>query len=105
MKIFKHIFTLLLGVLLLLPAVISFSHIFSGHGHELCVNYSDKHFHSTSLDCELHSYQQGPALAKDFINFEPLVEKQVKKQFFDFYQFLNDYHKLPFELRGPPIAA
>jgi hypothetical protein len=71
----------------------------------LCFNYADEHFHQSSLDCDLHSYHQSPALAADFINFEPLLEKQVKKQFFDFYQFLSDYQRLPFELRGPPMAA
>jgi len=105
LKLFKHIFAIPLGALLLLPVVISFSHIFSGHGHELCINYADEHFHESSLDCELHSFNQSPVLAADFINFEPLLEKQIKKQFFDFYQFLSDYQKLPFELRGPPMAA
>jgi len=102
MKIFTHISVLLLGILLLLPTGVSFSHIFSGHGHEICVDYADKHFHENNLDCELHSFNHSPVLAADFINYEPLVEKQVKKQFFDFYQFLSDYQKLPFELRGPP---
>ncbi|UBZ06420.1 hypothetical protein LDL76_13765 [Salegentibacter mishustinae] len=105
MKVFKHIFAISLGVLLLLPAVISFSHIFSGHGHELCYNYADEHFHASSIDCELHSFHKNPALVANFINFEPFVEKQVKKQFFDFYQFLSDYQKLPFQLRGPPATA
>lgn len=91
--------------MLLMPSALSFSHIFSGHGHELCFNYADEHFHASSIDCELHSFHKNPALATSFINFEPFAEKRVKKQFFDFYQFLSDYQRLPFELRGPPIAA
>ncbi|TDN85864.1 hypothetical protein DET49_11626 [Salegentibacter sp. 24] len=105
MKILKHIFAILLGALLLLPVVISFSHIFSGHGHELCINYADEHFHQSNLDCDVYSYHQNPALTAAFPYFETLQEKQVKKQFFDFYQFLSDYQKLSFELRGPPLAA
>ena len=105
MKIFKHIFAIVLGALLLLPLVISFSHIFSEHGHELCVNYADEHFHESSLDCELHSFNPSPVLVTDFINFEPLLEKQIKKQFFDLYKFLSNYQRLPFELRGPPMTA
>jgi hypothetical protein len=105
LKILKHIFAILLGALLLLPVVISFSHIFSGHGHELCINYADEHFHENNLDCDVYSYHQNPALTVAVPNFEPLQEKQVKKHFFDFYQFLSDYQKLPFELRGPPLAA
>lgn len=87
------------------PIVINFSHIFSVHGHEICVNYAEMHFHDSSLDCDLYSYTQSPVLAADFINFEPLLEKLIKKEFFNFYQFLNDYEKLHFELRGPPIAT
>lgn len=88
--------------MLLFPTAVNFAHTFSGHGHELCVNYADEHFHESNLDCDLNSYHQSPALASDFINFESIVEKQVKKQFFEFYHFLSDYQKLPFELRGPP---
>ncbi len=91
--------------MLLMPSALSFSHIFSGHGHELCDNYADEHFHATSIDCELHSFNNNPALIASFINFETFDEKHVKKQFFDFYQFLSDYQRLPFELRGPPMPA
>ncbi|MBZ9728966.1 hypothetical protein LB467_04645 [Salegentibacter sp. JZCK2] len=105
MKIFKYITSILMGALLLLPAIISFSHTFTGHGHELCPNYADKHFHENNLDCDLHSYNQSPVLAADFINFESVLEKEINKQFFKFYHFLNNYQKLPFELRGPPLAV
>ena len=88
-----------------MPSALSFSHIFSGHGHELCANYADEHFHASSIDCELHSFHQNPALVASFINFETFKEKRVKKLFFDFYQFLSDYQRLPFELRGPPMSA
>ncbi|MBI6115250.1 hypothetical protein [Salegentibacter maritimus] len=105
MKLFKHIFVCLIAAMLLMPSALSFSHIFSGHGHELCDNYADEHFHATSIDCELHSFNNNPALIASFINFETFDEKHVKKQFFDFYQFLSDYQRLPFELRGPPMPA
>lgn len=91
--------------MLLFPITISFAHIFSGHTHEVCVNYADEHFHTQILDCDLYSFHKNPALTVDFIKFEPILPKEIKKQFSDFYQFLSDYQKLPYELRGPPMPA
>lgn len=91
--------------MLLFPSAVSFAHIFSGHTHEVCINYADDHFHAKSLDCDLHSFHKNPAVVVNFVKFEPVLSNTPTLKFFDFYQFLSDYQKLPYELRGPPLSA
>lgn len=91
--------------MLLLPGAVSFAHIFSDHSHNVCINYADNHFHAKNLDCDLHSFHKNPAVVVDFIKFKPVSPNTPALKFFDFYQFLSDYQKLPFEPRGPPTSV
>lgn len=88
-----------------MPSVISFSHIFLGHSHEVCVNYSEKHFHKKSLDCDLHKFHKNPALHINFSKYESLTIQKQETHSFNYYQFLSDFQKLSFELRGPPLVV
>ena len=83
---------------------INFAHVFSGHGHELCEHYAEEHFHTKTLDCELHQFQKNPALVISVFEFPTEITEAKKGQTPDYYQFLSDYQKLPFELRGPPLS-
>lgn len=82
----------------------SLTHVFSGHEHVVCDNYTVEHFHSKTLDCELHKFQKNPALEITFLSFVPKSDHTEKRNTTDYYQFLSDHQKLPFELRGPPLS-
>ena len=88
-----------------MPAAVSFAHIFSNHTHEVCVNYADEHFHKDNLECELYKFHQNPAVTLSFINFKTLPEGLPAVTIFNYYEFLSEYQKLPFELRGPPAIG
>lgn len=105
MKHFKNIFFVFAAILILLPPVVSFSHIFSGHGHGLCDNYAEHHYHSKSIDCELHKFNKKSGYTFEFIDFTPITEDSESEEIFDYYSFLNDFEPLHFDLRGPPNFA
>ena len=52
----KHIAFLSLLVLLI-PSVIQFEHVFENHEHTICTATDDHHFHEQELDCSLLHYQ------------------------------------------------
>ena len=93
---------ILLASLLVFPSTVRFAHLFSEHEHVYCDHYAESHFHQEILDCDLFKFQQTPLALFRIINYEAFSsEKHNSKPVF-FYQFLSDYQKLPFELRGPP---
>ena len=101
----KNILLIFASVLILMPATISFSHIFLGHGHELCDRYSESHYHKKNLDCDLHKFNQHPVFYltnTDFSIFEVAIEEP---QIYNYYASLNDFQALPFGLRAPPVFA
>lgn len=102
-KYLCNIFITLTAVLILLPSGVSFSHIFSEHDHKLCDNYAEQHYHEKSIDCDLHKFQKNPALTLDLPEYQLVLEAAGTKLFFNYYEFLNDYEPLPFDLRGPPV--
>jgi hypothetical protein len=105
LKFLKNIFFVFSAILILLPSAVSFSHIFSGHGHELCDNYSEKHFHSKTLDCDLHNYQKKPVFSVSLPEYQLVLNSGKTQLTPEYYQFLNEYEPLHFELRGPPRFA
>ncbi|MGA8854006.1 MAG: hypothetical protein WB492_07505 [Christiangramia sp.] len=105
MRSLKNIFFVFTAVLILLPSTVSFSHIFLGHDHKLCDNYAEQHYHKKSLDCDLHKFHKNPALSLAFPEYEIFREKSEEKLSFNYYEFLNDYEPLAYDLRGPPNVA
>ncbi|WP_372917005.1 hypothetical protein [Salegentibacter sp.] len=104
MKFLKNIFSVLAVVIFLAPTAINFAHLFSKHTHEVCEHYAEEHFHTKNLECELDQFQKNPALVFIFPEFVPAIQLSEKEELPDYYQFLSDHIKLPFELRGPPLA-
>ncbi|WP_141877845.1 hypothetical protein [Gramella sp. Hel_I_59] len=105
MTLLKNILLLFTAVLILLPTGVSFSHIFADHGHKLCDNYADEHYHDKSLDCELHKFQKNPIISLDFQSFQFAEVFYTSTLTYDYYRFLNDYEPLCYELRGPPALS
>ncbi|WP_241148012.1 hypothetical protein [Lacinutrix jangbogonensis] len=99
--VIKSIVMLLL-VAIVLPSVIKFVHVFEDHKHEVCTNTSDTHFHEVEIDCEFYKFKLNTAfsfiLRPSKIIFHELNYKITTSQ----YQFVSDFQRLPFSLRGPP---
>ncbi|QYA26577.1 hypothetical protein G3I01_14050 [Gramella sp. MT6] len=105
MKVLKNIFFICSAVLILLPGIISFSHIFSEHSHKLCDNYAEHHYHSKSLDCDLHKFSKKSVYHFTATEYLLVSEITEVKEIFDYYSFLNEFEPLHFDLRGPPQFA
>lgn len=88
-----------------MPSTVSFSHIFTDHHHKLCDDYAEHHYHAKSIDCELHKFHKNPALSIDFPEYSLIARENIKEKLFDYYQFLNEFEPLYFDLRGPPPFA
>ncbi len=98
----NHIFLFTTALVILMPTAVSFAHSFSNHTHEICIDYTDEHFHQDNLECELYKCPKNHLLALRFINFDTLPEVLVGQYLPNYYGFLSEYQQLSFELRGPP---
>lgn len=94
-----------MSVALLLPSVINISHMFAHEKKAVCDNSSDTHLHKKAIDCELCKLHATPFFSFEIQNFNLLQPFVINRKFSNFYLFLNDYQKLSFELRGPPVYA
>lgn len=88
----------------LLPSAASLSHIFAHQEQLVCSDFSDSHYHTQRLDCELCNLHTTPFLTFEIFNFDLFQPLVVNRKFENPYFFLSDFQKLSFELRGPPIS-
>lgn len=102
----QHITIKLLAITLVfavaIPTVVKFAHIFEDHKHEVCTGEKETHIHEIDLDCEFYKFNLNHAFS---INFDSYVFLSVEENFkisSSQYQFISDYQRLPFSLRGPP---
>ena len=102
MRVLMKIGLILFTSLLLFPSTVSLGHFFANHEHTYCNHYSDSHFHQENPDCDLFKFQQTSLLGCDFQQFEPYPPAVSTLRTNLFYEFVSDYQKLPYELRGPP---
>ena len=96
---------ILFALLLIFPSAVKLAHFFANHEHTYCNHYSDSHFHQENPDCDLFEFQQTSFLGCDFQRFEPFQPEVVTLHTDLFYEFVSDYQKLPYELRGPPALS
>jgi|SRR5690606_17141673 len=105
MEILKKYIVVLSTILLLFPSFVSIVHI-NAHNDEIaCFNLSDPHFHEKSFGCEICDFRLTNLTTFSPLSFTPFIPNIRLASFFDSYQFLSDYQKLSFELRGPPAIA
>ena len=97
----KILFSSLLTVILMLPYLGSFSHLFEEHDHSTCEIY-EIHLHALDLDCNIIDYQFAPSLEISSVADLMVVNssKQKKFSFFDEGDFYSV--DLNYTLRGPP---
>ena len=92
-----------LTLVLLLPYVGSFLHLFEDHEHETC-DISIVHFHEVDFDCDVFEYYFTPKIeVSNFFPFLNLIIHNNLKFSLDSQRFFESPINL-YQLRGPPIA-
>jgi len=101
--IFKSlIFTLV--ITLLVPSFVKLAHAFENHKHEICIKAQKEHLHKFDVDCEFYKFKTSPQIAITFDYNETLDVKKIVTPIISQYQFISDYQRLSFSLRGPPAV-
>lgn len=93
-----------MSMALLLPSTVSLTHIFAHQEQIVCSDFSDSHYHTKKLDCELCKLHSTPFLSFEIYNYNFFQPLAINRKFENSYFFLSDYQKLSFELRGPPVS-
>lgn len=101
MQLIRNQILVLLSLLVLLPSVVLFAHIFSQHEHNVC-SEQQTHFHAQNVDCDILNYKPTPSFSLEVKAFDVLEIIYQLPSYPETYQFLSDYQKLAFSLRGPP---
>ncbi|WP_232224050.1 hypothetical protein [Gillisia sp. CAL575] len=102
LNLFQKYGILGLTFMMLLPSILSFNHVFAHDFNFACDDHSTTHLHQSSLDCELCDFHPRPIIVYQFLNFNLDEVLLPNKKFFNSYEFLSDFQKLSFSLRGPP---
>lgn len=89
-------------MVLLVPSVVKFAHIFENHKHEVCVDNSTTHLHSVDLDCEFYKFKTSNQLCHVFNNIDVFHTINNHDTPSSQYQFISQFQRLQFSLRGPP---
>lgn len=102
----QHISIKILAIALVLavaiPTIVKFAHIFEDHKHEVCTGEKETHIHEIDLDCEFYKFKLNHVFSVNFNNYVFLSIEDNFKISSSQYQFISDYQRLPFSLRGPP---
>ena len=101
--IFKSLIITLV-ITLLVPSFVKLAHAFENHKHEICITPQKSHFHEYDIDCEFYKFKTNPQIAITFDYKESLDVKKIATPIISQYQFISDYQRLSFSLRGPPIV-
>lgn len=105
MELLKKYFIVFTIIALLFPSIVSLAHIGAHQDEVVCTNLSVTHIHKKSFDCELCDFRLTNLTTFSPITFTPFIPGVNGVKLFDSYQFLSDYQKLAFKLRGPPALA
>lgn len=100
--IISKISIVVLTIALLTPSLVKFSHIFENHVHKVCENPQKSHFHEFDLDCEFYKFKLNTQFGFSANEFQFLNIIENHQPIISQYQFLSDYQRLHFSLRGPP---
>jgi hypothetical protein len=94
--------TLLLVFTLVLPSVVKFSHVFEHHQHEVCNGEITTHLHNQDVDCEFYKFKLATSFTIPDYNVDIFQPQHTYLKSDSHYDFLSDYQRLHFSLRGPP---
>lgn len=97
--------TAFLVVALLLPYITKLTHVFTHHHHEVCKGESQTHLHSLDQDCSFYQFKINQTFTFELYDFELFTPTDNHKILTSQYQFVSEYQRLHFSLRGPPIYS
>ena len=102
-KIAQNLIALLLGLVLLTPVAVQFSHLFGNHKHTSC-SKTKKDKKQDSDDCEICSFTYD-SFNNNFITYPAFKEfnTPVKKPFFYKELIISSYSRTNTQLRAPPV--
>lgn len=103
-QLISSITTLLLVLCILAPTAVKLSHAIYEHESLQCTEPGAIHVHEIELDCDFQKFKLSTQYYSILVNFETKILPVELIKNSDFYSFLNNYQKLPFALRGPPIS-
>ena len=90
--------------MMLFPSILNFNHVFAHDFSFACDDHSTTHLHQSTLDCKLCDFHPTPVIEFQLCNFDLTEVLLLNKKFFNSYEFLSDFQKLSFTLRGPPVS-
>ncbi|WP_418509968.1 hypothetical protein [Corallibacter sp.] len=102
--IFKSL-AICLAMTILVPSAIKLLHTFEHHSHDVvqCLdNKSDAHLHEFHFDCDFYKFQLSNLFTISSPAYDFIKISYRKKITNTQYDFLSDYQRLHFSLRGPP---
>ena len=99
--IFKTL-TIVLVISLITPTLVKFTHVFENHEHEVCISKEQTHLHTLDLDCEFYKFKVNNTFTFKIASLSLLPIVNNHKVFSSQYQFISEYQRLSFALRGPP---
>lgn len=107
MQAFKHhitfkTFAFALALVLLVPTVVKFNHIFAHHKHDICLGETTTHLHEQNTDCDFYKFKLANVYTHTFFEFNLFLPKEQTLSIVSQYQFLSKYQRLQIALRGPP---
>lgn len=101
-SIFKFV-TILLIVTILIPSIVKLGHVFENHKHDICTdNLSQTHLHTLDLECEFYKFKVNNPFVFQKPTLHLIPVENNHKVYTSQYQFISEYQRLSFALRGPP---
>ncbi|MEH6536032.1 MAG: hypothetical protein V7719_06540 [Psychroserpens sp.] len=94
---------LMLAFVLLVPTVVKFSHALTNHKHEVCLDKYQTHFHNVDIDCDFYKFKLQTQTTTVIVDYDMFSLENNHKTIAYHYDFLSDYQRLHFSLRGPPF--
>ena len=99
--IFKTL-TIVLVISLITPTLVKITHVFEDHKHEVCLGEQLAHLHTLDLECEFYKFKINNTFTFKVLHYNLLSIINNHKTFNSQYQFISEYQRLSFALRGPP---
>ena len=94
--------TLLLVAALMMPTATKFLHVFNHHQHEICNGEYQTHLHKSDFECSFYKFKLSSPYTLPTFEFVFLPAEDNHQTYKKSYDFLSEFQRLHFSLRGPP---
>ena len=101
LKLNNTFFSILLTLVLMLPYLGSFSHLFEDHKHKTCSDFTT-HIHTIDFDCDILEYHFTPQVNLSSNVFRALTPNNPKHIFSHLYLSFLSKKRAKQLVRGPP---